>query len=461
MIQIDMQDLRHALEETILKARLSQTSQLVSITEPISFFDPYHFFENGSQLGEGRVFWSNPEDKFYLAGVGEAFNIVSPENHFEAAEQEWKKLLKHASIYNPFHVPGTGPIALGGFSFDAQKETTPLWECFEGSKLWVPAYLLTISNGNCYLTINCFIHEQDHARQLEYEIEEKKQLLLKTGHGLPAGPKIRQTKEIEPGYWMETVQEATKAIRAGKADKIVLAREMRVGFEREASIAAILQQLSQTHSKSYIFAFENEDNCFLGATPERLVKVENKKLLSTCLAGTAPRGATPSEDEAIGKALLNDEKNRKEHDFVVQMIRQAIEGCAGNITVPEEPSLMALKHLQHLYTPVEANLDDRYTILDVVKRLHPTPALGGMPRQNSLAFIREHEKLDRGWYGAPVGWLDANENGEFAVAIRSALIQGNEASLFAGCGIVKDSTPEAEYEETMMKFIPMLSVLGG
>ncbi|WP_226374402.1 isochorismate synthase [Virgibacillus alimentarius] len=246
-----------------------------------------------------------------------------------------------------------------------------------------------------------------------------------------------------------------------KQKKIVLARELRLELKNKAEISAIIDKLIKTQATSYIFAFENGNDCFIGATPERLVKLEKNQLLSTCLAGTAPRGNTKEEDTRIGISLLDDEKNREEHDFVVKMIKRAINDYCTDIDIPGKPVIYPLKNLQHLFTPVIAKLKDKYSIFDIVRELHPTPALGGTPTEESLAFIREHEQLDRGWYGAPIGWLDSNQNSEFAVAIRSGLIKGDKASLFAGCGVVKDSDIEAEYEETNIKFLPMLSVLGG
>ena len=143
------------------------------------------------------------------------------------------------------------------------------------------------------------------------------------------------------------------------------------------------------------------------------------------------------------------------------MIKEAVLKTCTNVNIPNEPVLHPLKNLQHLYTPVTGTLKDEYSIFDCLKDLHPTPALGGTPTEDSLAYIREHELLDRGWYGAPIGWVDSNQNGEFAVAIRSGLIQGDEASLFAGCGVLADSDPEMEFEETRIKMLPMLNVLGG
>ena len=158
---------------------------------------------------------------------------------------------------------------------------------------------------------------------------------------------------------------------------------------------------------------------------------------------------------------MNDPKNLKEHQYVVSMIQKAMQSVCHDVDVPSKPILMKIKHIQHLYTPVVAKSEQNVSLLDIVKKLHPTPALGGLPQQEAVKRIRENESLERGIYGAPLGWMDANGNGEFAVALRSALLQGKEASLFAGCGIVEDSNPEEEYKETWIKFQPMLNALGG
>ncbi|MDL4842556.1 isochorismate synthase [Aquibacillus rhizosphaerae] len=461
MIQTEVKSIEDALNEAILLAKNKQTPQLLSTTDTIDAINPIVFFNQAKQIKGERVFWTSSFEHFYLVGAGEARALTSASHRFEETEKQWKEMLSDAIIFNPYRVAGTGPIAVGGFSFDPQKENTGLWKHFEESRFRIPAYLLTIEKGICYLTINVIVCPEDHPTQLFYTIKKNKQLLLGNHDILPEGPKIEKKKEIKPSEWKEIVTKATNEIKKGHADKIVLAREMQVTFDRPADISAILDKLIQTQTNSFIFAFENKNDCFLGATPERLVRVYDQQLFSTCLAGTAPRGETIEEDQQIGLELLRDVKNREEHDYVVQMIREAISACCEQIEVPKNPVLYPLKNLQHLYTPVKASLKNEYSIIDVVKQLHPTPALGGLPREKSLEFIRENEILDRGWYGAPIGWFDAQKNGEFAVAIRSALLQGGKASLFAGCGVVKNSEPEAEYQETNIKFTPMLSVLGG
>lgn len=210
-----------------------------------------------------------------------------------------------------------------------------------------------------------------------------------------------------------------------------------------------------------MFGLEAEEQFFFGATPERLVKVESQKALSTCLAGSTPRGKTVEKDAELGEALLKDPKNRAEHQYVVKMISEVFEDYCSGTVVPKLPKLLKIRDIQHLYTPVEGKLNPGATLFDLVEVLHPTPALGGEPKLEALHMIREHEAMNRGYYAAPIGWIDAKGNGEFAVAIRSALLDGEKAYLYAGGGIVADSMPESEYDETWVKFRPMLRALGG
>ncbi|MDC3418285.1 isochorismate synthase [Aquibacillus salsiterrae] len=464
MIQTEVKGLEEALNHAIAVAKQKKKPQLLSFTYSVEKIDPVLFFENGQTIDVNRIFWTSTTDEFCIAGIGEAYTLVSNERRFDSIEQSWKLMLDNTLTFNPFQTAGTGPIVFGGFSFDPKKRKTDLWEHYADSMFRVPSFLLTNYNGFSYLTVNVLVRPEDHAGQLHHDFMNKKSLLFKGNSDMlnRNNTKILSKHEVNPDSWKKLVSKATNEIKVGYASKIVLAREMNVTFDSPVNIGAILRDLMRIQTNSYIFAFENGQDCFLGASPERLVKVDHQQLLSTCLAGTAPRGKTNEEDKQIGRQLLNDTKNREEHDFVVKMIKDAVLEYCEQIEVPEQPVLYPLKNLQHLYTPVKAKLKNDFTLFQVVKKLHPTPALGGFPQGKSLEFIRNYEELDRGWYGAPIGWVDAYQNGEFAVAIRSALIkQKTKATLFAGCGVVKESDPQSEYEETNIKFAPMLSVLGG
>ena len=184
-------------------------------------------------------------------------------------------------------------------------------------------------------------------------------------------------------------------------------------------------------------------------------------LRTAALAGSAPRGATPEEDARLGQGLLASAKDRGEHAIVVRALTDGLEGICDELTMPAEPALLSVANIHHLHTPVSGRLGPGKTLLDAVERLHPTPAVGGWPRAAALRFIREQEGLDRGWYAAPLGWLDRHGAGEFAVGLRSALLEGSTAALFAGCGIVGDSDPAEEYAESRLKLRPMLAALTG
>jgi isochorismate synthase len=179
-----------------------------------------------------------------------------------------------------------------------------------------------------------------------------------------------------------------------------------------------------------------------------------------CLASTIRRGETAEQDRLLGEALLNNPKERAEHDVVVRALRSGLAELCEEVAPIGTPVLLKVRNVQHLLTTIVGRVTEGRDLLDLVERLHPTPAVGGAPRERALALIRSIEQLDRGWYAGPIGWLDARGEGEFSVALRSALLRGAEASLFAGCGIVADSDPAAEYEESRWKLRPVLAALG-
>jgi len=265
---------------------------------------------------------------------------------------------------------------------------------------------------------------------------------------------------LRPAQWQALVRDAADEVRAGSLYKVVLAREVHLTQTRPFDIPRALDQLRRIYPGAFLFAVARGRQCFFGATPERLVRLLGRKVDVTALAGTCQRGGHGAEDRALGEQLMKSAKDRHEHALVVGTLRAALQSCCEVLNVPHEPVLLKLKNMQHLHTPVSGELKAGVTLLDLVATLHPTPAVGGLPRAPALQYLRTHEQLDRGWYAAPVGWMDAHGDGEFAVALRSALVNGSAASLFAGCGIVGDSEPEHEFLETCLKLRTMMFALG-
>lgn len=261
--------------------------------------------------------------------------------------------------------------------------------------------------------------------------------------------------DANAAQWCNRVAQAVEAIRAGELSKVVLARAVRQAYTQTLSPARILHRLRRADDSAHLFAVRRGNKCFIGATPERLVRVENGHVHTHALAGTSRRDPNPDIDRQIGEALLSSRKERHEHELVVRAIRDALQSHCTFLDIADTPQLRRLQTVQHLSTPIHATLHNGLTVLDLVAALHPTPAVAGYPRDAALAYLRQHEPLDRGWYAAPLGWMDSNGNGDFIVALRCALIEDRNCCLYAGCGIVGSSNPEQEYEETRLKLSGM------
>ncbi len=419
------------------------------------------FFAAGEKYKGERYFWQNREKTLTLVGLGHAHTIENNAGHtrFDEVAREWKQLTK-----NIVKEEDLQPILFGGFTFDPQNEIKGEWSAFPQSFFTVATFQLVIRHDKAFVSIHYITEEENSAHIFEQLRHERDHLIhaaqvkeVKTYKK----PVMTNHREPYKEEYLQSIQQVTDCIKAGDAQKVVIARSLALQFEEKVASPQILSHVIHEQPESYLFGLEHDDMLFFGASPERLVKVEEGQAFSSCIAGSIRRGQTSDEDKQLGQALLNDEKNRGEHHYVVEMISETFKKNCLNVKFPKQPKLLKIRDIQHLYTPVEGTLNDGATILQLVKDLHPTPALGGVPRQGAMEMIRTFEPMNRGLYAAPIGWVDADGNGEFAVAIRSAALLGDRAFLYAGGGIVGDSTPQSEYEETLVKFRPMLRALGG
>ncbi|WP_249365520.1 isochorismate synthase [Cytobacillus citreus] len=458
-------ELKEGILEAIDRAKALSKPVLVSEVQQINHIDPLTFFTAGVEgfFGE-RFFWKDPSEETFIIGMGICNQIQSDQaaGRFFHVENEWKRLIKDAIIFNRFNLNGIGPLMFGGFSFDPLKEKTKLWSKYSDSLFHIPTFMYSVIQGKAFLTTNIICTQHDDHTLVEIINKEKNALFSSIIDAKKQdGHQLVKEIEINPAEWKETVSSVVKELKQGPLEKVVLARETRLIYDKQVEVENVLELLLKQQQDSFIFAFESNGDCFIGASPERLVKKTGNNLFTTCLAGSIARGKTKDEDQMLGEELLNDPKNLIEHQYVVQMIKEAMEEVCEEVSLPKETNLLKMRDIQHLYTPVAGVAKEDTSLLLLVDRLHPTPALGGLPKQEAVEKIREVEELDRGFYGAPLGWVDYQDNGEFAVSIRSGLIQKDEASIFAGCGVVKDSNADSEYIETKIKFRPMLTALGG
>lgn len=321
--------------------------------------------------------------------------------------------------------------------------------------------MLTNKNGKSYLTVNLSIYSDDTESKLDAVFNQWQKIIHQEVNEAEMAL-LTDSKELGKEHFMETASEIIDMINHSEdVKKVVLARRMGLRFQRQVDSAIILENMLATQENSYFFLIEKGTGVFFGASPERLLAVNEDTIYSSCVAGSTERGATNEEDEALGNALLGDAKNLREHSYVVQMMEETLKPFTTGLSLSSQPVLLKNRDIQHLYMNITAKKKPNVTMLEMVKALHPTPALGGLPQKMGLAIIRMKEEMDRGLYGAPIGWIDMKGQGEFAVAIRSGLIVDSQGVLYAGCGIVGDSVPKDELKETEVKFQPMLRVLGG
>jgi isochorismate synthase len=451
--------------------------------------DPIALFRWACAGGHDPILWAQPAQGRSLVGLGRAwrFSARGPER-CALARAAWRALMRTVEpgmIDRPATEWGAGPVVMGGFAFDADGPVEPQWEGFEAAELVLPRVLAATSGAGHHVLVSCLVRPGDHgeggggdalaARALVDDLLRAD--LAAADEAGVATAAVGQTaaqrqaaegataaevacEELTPAHaWKALTSRAAGAVRRGELAKVVVARAVAVrGIPFDPP--RILSRLWADYPTCTLFAVARGGRCFLGATPERLAAVRGRAVLAMGLAGSAPRGASEEEDRRLGDALLASAKDRIEHALVVEVVREALTHECTSVWHAPSPSLLRVSNVQHLHTPIGATLRDGATLLDLVGRLHPTPAVGGVPRDAALAWLRRHEGLDRGWYAGTVGWIDGRGDGEFAVAIRCALLGACEAVLFTGCGIVADSDPEAEYAESRLKLRPMLSALG-
>jgi menaquinone-specific isochorismate synthase len=382
-----------------------------------------------------------------LVGWGEAARVTLPagEDRFTAGEKWHRSLFDAADIDDQVRVRGSGPVAFGTFTFDASSE---------GSVLIVPRVLLgRDGHGRAWLTTVTEEREPD-LRTLGWTVAAQSLLAAS-----PAG--VRWHDGSLPGpQWEQAVAEAVAAIKAGRLRKVVLAQDQFATASDPIDVRALLRRLATRYPDCFTFACDG----MMGATPELLIRQTGREVSALVLAGTIPRGGDPAEDEALGTALLASAKNTEEHAYAVASMREALEPLCDELDSQPRPTLIKLPNLQHLGTWVRGTLAAGGTprsALALAAAVHPTAAVCGTPTSVALELIRELEHMDRERYAGPVGWVDADGNGEWGIALRCAQLSGRTARLFAGCGIVAGSDPGAELAEAQVKFRPMRGALEG
>jgi menaquinone-specific isochorismate synthase len=454
--------------------RGSEQPRVLAAVVPVDPIDPLTLFSAIRESDEDGALWLQPMARFSLvaAGVAATIPVVGPDR-FVAAAEAWRILLTEAAVGGRgVGRRGAAPLLIGGATFADRAATDPRWSGFEHGRLELPAILLGTSGDEATLSATVALDPDADSESVIGEVLRQLDVLAATTSVVMGtdpverpggdGPAMLRIIRRAPDFdeWCTSVARSAGAVGRGRIDKVVLGRRVDLASTTAIDPTAVLRRLERSASRSTIFAFARGRRTFLGATPERLLETRGRTFRTIALAGTAARGVDEATDLRLAEELLASEKDREEHAVVVGMLRETLAPLTDRLDIGRTPHVVRLPTVQHLATEVSGEVRDDEGILGLVGRLHPTPAVGGWPRDAALYLIDEQEHIDRGWYAGPVGWLDADGDGEFVVAIRSGIVAGREASMFAGCGIVADSEPGREWDESEMKLRALASALG-
>ncbi|MGB0562713.1 MAG: isochorismate synthase [Spirulinaceae cyanobacterium] len=438
---------------------------------------------------------TTPEPFFYLEhpqrqtaivgyGVADSHTVPGGAQRFAAAQAFIQARLTHLQPIGCWDAALPGPQFFCNFTFADltvnDRPAPPLWQKtrFPAATVLLPRWQVVRSRSaqsqtRCIFIANLALNQTPWLLKASFDaqiaaiadrVRQAVQQLYRWAErpiapAVPQNPALQTDYLIAPHRYKAGVERALEAIARGQLQKIVLANSLDVRAARPFRIAASLQILRQTYPGCHSFAVRQQGVTFLGATPEVLLRTRDRQLFTEALAGSAPRSQRPRQDQAFAQALLHNGKERHEHRIVVDFIRACLEQLGLSPQVPETIALRQLSNIQHLWTPIQAALPAAVHPLTVLGQLHPTPAMAGIPRDRILAHLSQYEPFNRLNYAAPLGWVDAQGNSEFVVGIRSALIQGDRARLYAGAGIVAGSDPEQEQREVQLKLRTLLDTL--
>ena len=404
-------------------------------------------------------------DAVSIAAIGRAYDIVAtaggvaledPDgkvldrepgaNRILAAAALWRRISSQLTD-SPATAPATGPVAVGGFAYRTDLDPKGPWAGFPALLMRVPALAVTRVRGRTFVTT----------------ATEKAEELLDVS---PTAARARAARTLEvspvrnPVAWAAAIDSASARLRSGEAAKVVLAREVMAHGDGVISAGAVARSLRSAYPSCFTYLMTGSDGtAFAGASPELLIRRTGAHAFSQPMAGSVARGTTEAEDERLASELRASAKDNAEHELVSRFVVSALKPLARSVAALP-PEVVRFTNIQHLATAVQAELSDPpASALELAAALHPTPAVGGWPRDAADRIIGDLEAMERGWYAGAVGWIDARGDGEFAVALRCGLLWEDGARLYAGVGVMPDSDPARELEETELKFKALLSAL--
>jgi menaquinone-specific isochorismate synthase len=434
--------LPRALESRIYRLlRQASDDRIVRLLFQVPLVDPLDWL--AAQAEPVQFYWADRDLTLRVAAVG----VVE---QYEGPGTQPVRVLEQR-----LHRADTGVRFFGGGRFDVQASQASYWRSFGLWQFWLPRFELWQQGDRCWLACNLIPARDRDAEALSHRFAWPEMLPTR-----PLPLPLDRTDLPDYEGWRRNVQQALQAFQQGRLEKVVLARQVCFTFGEPLDSLTLMQRLEEATPGCFHFYYQPEPGkAFLGASPERRFRRADGQVWSEAVAGTRPRGQTEADDARLAAELLESEKDRREQYYVQQSILEELRSWCETLEVDTQLSEMTLARGRHLYTGIRGRLHPQVSTAVLLEALHPTPAVGGYPRQEALVAIRNWEPFDRGWYAGPIGWIGA-ETAEFAVAIRSGLIDGSRLYLYSGAGIVEGSIPELEWAEIEHKISDFVNVLG-
>ncbi|MEG4168254.1 MULTISPECIES: isochorismate synthase [unclassified Microcoleus] len=463
---------RNQLHQFLLDCQQSLTekdqTKIVSISQEIAPVDPLVVLQEISEPCQ-RHFYFEKRDPisgncFAIAALDSAIHLtVAGSDRFTLAQNFIQSCLARTITIGTERLPFSGPHFFCSFAFFDENVATNSY--FPPGTLFLPKWQITRLKDSCTIVANAIINRDINVKFITDNIWQNFDKIASPPYKKITSLRnssifLKQIPVNDATHFKTSVKSALKLIESKYFSKIVLSQAINVISQTPFSLIDSLNNLRLTYPGCYVFSTSNgQGQNFIGASPERLISIHKNELVTDALAGSAPRGKNEAEDANLGKGLLNSEKDIREHRVVIDFIVDRLSSLGINPDFSQVPRLLQLSNIQHLWTPIRARIPRDIHLLKILAQLHPTPAVAGVPRDIALQQIRGCESCDRSLYAAPLGWIDRSGNGEFAVGIRSALIDGDRAILYAGAGIVAGSEPEKELAEIQLKLQALLNAL--
>jgi salicylate biosynthesis isochorismate synthase/menaquinone-specific isochorismate synthase len=466
MALIETEDIVSLIAEGLAEASARSRRTLVSSTVPVKGIDPSAAIFDSRRAGDRWFCWEQPERDFALAALGSAHEAIARgPRRFEEIAHDCTAIARDRISSGEEGLPaGAGPVWTGAFAFAEQGASAPIWSSFPPALMVLPELSLQREGDEVHLTLNAIGGQGSDTAATLGRLRARVAALRDAELPMLDPNRIGRT-EIDsvkpPGDFEAAVAAAVERIRAGELEKVVLAREVLLRAPAAYDLAAVYGALREVFPGCFCFCCGTPEGAFIGASPELLIRRSGASASTVALAGSTRRSSDPAVDDHLGERLMQSAKERSEHAIVARRIVRRLRPLAVWVSAADQPGQVKIANIQHLATPIHAQLAEPRSAIELAGKLHPTPAVGGEPWPKAGELIDELEGMDRGWYASPVGWMDATEDGEFCVAVRSALLRDREAHLYAGNGIVADSDPAAELSETELKLEALLPLLSG